>query len=125
MMDGIYILNIIEKPIYGFGWNSGLGWFFVILSIIIAIESIHLTMIERDGRNLLFLLLTFLTIIISASYFSSSKVIGTYNIYEVTIDDTVSWVELNERYDVISQRGNIIEIKEKRCKLNKNILKIT
>lgn len=112
-MDGIYILNIIEKPIYGFGWNSGLGWFFVIFSIIITIESIYLTIIERDRRNLLFLLLTFLTIIISASYFSSSKVIGTYNIYEVTIDDTVSWVELNKHYDILKQRGNIITIKEK------------
>lgn len=113
MMDGIHILNIIEEPIYGFGWNSGFGWFFMILGIVIAIASISLTIIEKDEINLLFLLLTFLTVPLSMSGFFYSKVIDTYNIYEVTIDNSVSFTEFTQKYDIIEQRNEIYVIKEK------------
>lgn len=39
--------------------------------------------------------------------------VGTYNTYEVTVDDTVSMLKFNERYEVIEQRGKIYEVKDR------------
>lgn len=38
---------------------------------------------------------------------------NNYPIYKVTIDDNVSFVEFNEKYEVIQQDGLIYEVKER------------
>lgn len=112
MMDGITVLNVVEHSIKGWGWDN-LAIITIILSLVFAAFAYFLwsenVLPLGDICAILSVSLLFLTFAI----LSNAKVISTYNTYEVTIDDTVSWVELNERYDVISQRGNIIEIKEK------------
>lgn len=46
-------------------------------------------------------------------------IIGCFNIpktkkiYEITVDDTVSWTELNEHYNIEQQRGKILQVSEK------------
>lgn len=50
--------------------------------------------------------------------FSKAKVVSTYPVYKVTIDDTVSMKEFNERYEILNQDGLIYTIKEKRVDTN-------
>lgn len=36
------------------------------------------------------------------------------NVYSVTVSDEVSWVDFNDHYEIVSQDGKIIKIKEKK-----------
>lgn len=111
MMDGITVLNVIEHEVTGWGWNifALLPLIFGVILVLIAFVTIDDPEVWTGGV----LVLGAIFILLGVMILQSAKVVSTYNTYEVTIDDTVNWVELNNKYEVLSQRGNIIEIKER------------
>ena len=61
--------------------------------------------------SILFILFALLTVYAS-KYIDSVKT-GRYQ-YEVTVDDSVSFTELYEKYDIVEQRGEIWVIEDKK-----------
>lgn len=118
-MDGITVLNVTSQEAKEFGYD--------VVSVLLLCTTIFLfvgVIFFITGSSYLFLSVPFVMLFffISLLILSNAKLINTYNIYEVTIDNTVSWVELNKHYDILGQRGNIITIKEKTTdsKISKN-----
>lgn len=112
MMDGITVLSVSEGIIYGVGWNSYCT--FLLVPLILSASLFLLGLIVEDG-DLFAGGLTGLLIFGGFCYYSycTSGEVGTYPIYKVTIDESVSFEEFNKRYEVINQDGLIYEIKER------------
>lgn len=114
MLKGIEILNkipIVETPIW-FG-------FLVILLSFVALSFLCILLASIELRNLPLAIISAVLIIASMVFLVlSNEQVGSIDTgryrYEVTIDDNVSFVDLQERYDVIEQHGKIwtIEYKE-------------
>lgn len=110
-MDGITVLNVTSQEVRGFGYDT-VGVLLLCTAIIFLFVSVIFIITDSSYLSLsvpFFMLFSLISIFI----LSNAKLINTYNIYEVTIDNTVSWVELDKHYDILGQRGNIITIKEK------------
>lgn len=101
-MEGIIVLNVINEISILFLIGS--------LAIIGAIVSAIIGIIDGCGRTVVYSVL----ILIIGSFLIY---IGVTNPpperYEVIINDSVSVQELSEKYQIISQRGNIYTIQEK------------
>ena len=113
-MKGITILNTITHTIYGFGWSwigffAGLCCVIVIIFLILFIKQGGDTSGEQFGSAFLAILFGTISIVC----FSCGKEIGTYETYEVTVEDTVTYLEFTEKFEVIDQRGAIYEVKLK------------
>lgn len=112
MMDGITVLSISEGIIHGVGWN--LDCTFLLVPLILFASLFLLGLIVEEG-NLFAYGLTGLFIFGGLCYYNyrTRGEVGTYPIYKVTIDESVSFEEFNKRYEVINQDGLIYEIKER------------
>ncbi len=110
-MEGMTVLNIIDNPIWGFTWNFG-SIFVLIIIVGIIVLGVSLTCITQDIDPILLALLLagFFTIFL---FLLGETKIDSYPTYEVIITDEISMVELNEKYEIVKQRGEIYEIKER------------
>lgn len=111
-MDGVTVLNVIENPVYNFQWWAMpiilliLGIFFIAVIIALVIE-----MDDPSGIGLVGLTVVVFAVLIGLS--GSCMPTDYYNTYEVTIEDTVSLKEFNEKYEIIDQHGQIYEVRER------------
>ena len=112
MMNGITILNTIERVETGWGWSIW-GVILLIAGIILSVMSFVADM-NGDSYASLMIFPIAICIVGSLALFRTAKVTATYNTYEVTISDTVNFNEFQERYEIIDQRGQIYTIKERR-----------
>ena len=112
-MEGIEILNTFVEE--GGGFSEGILAIVVgIISIAGIISAIDFSMNYRYddvacATFIFSIILLFLSIVgIYQSFFKEDT---TY--YQVIIDDSVSMVEFNEKYDIVEVEGKIYTIKEK------------
>lgn len=105
MLDGITILNTI--PATSGTWVVA-GWIGLILIIICAIIAIIVSIKVSDfGAVALWGLIIFLGLMLMFGSCLHPEQ------YKVTVDDTASVVEFNERYKVLDQEGPIYTIELK------------
>ena len=102
MIDGVTVLNIIEGGINAIYLIAAfISLFLLIVIILVAIEDDRFEeLIVGPIIGLIFF--TWLTI------FCPRPIE-----YEVTVDETVSFVEFTENYEIVEQHGNIYIIKLK------------
>ena len=111
MMEGITLLNTYTEN------NLAFCLFFGILGLVcsgICIWLLVQAIIEKtEGTIVAFIILVLITasIVIFSFYKGLSDPTSTY--YQVTIDDSVSYSEFTEKYEVIKQEGKIFTIEEK------------
>ena len=123
-MQGVNILNtteILGHPSYAINliyiglFITIIGAIFMIITMII--DGMHKFTYKTTVTMAVTSFLTIivgLIIIIITSITSSQKLIPTGRCqYEVTIDDTVSFTELNDKYEVVEQRGKIWILEDK------------
>lgn len=116
MIEGIDILNkteIMNSPSWGL-------IFVVVGDLLIVIGLVLLANGANDGCGPMFVFGLFACVIsacliISALVNTNTIPTGCYR-YEVTIDDSVSFLDLQEKYDVIEQNGKIWTLEDKEVK---------
>lgn len=111
MIEGIEILSkteIMTSPDW-LVWAAIFGAFgIVLIGFVVSI------LFQADDRPSAFItgLIALAYAIIMVGVFSNSEPTGRYK-YEATIDETVNFTELYERYDVVDQRGQIYILEDK------------
>ena len=112
-MEGIEILNTFVEE--GGSFSEGILAIVVgiisILGIIIAIYFSMSYCYEDVAVATFIFSITFLFLSVMGVYQSFFKEDTAY--YQVIIDDSVSMVEFNEKYDIVNIEGKIYTIKEK------------
>lgn len=102
-MDGVTVLNTYQ-------WYSIIGGIILAFGIvgIVAFGTISLGLFDEN----VFIsgICAGLVILIIIGCFRIRK---TDTLYEVTVDDTVSWQEFSEHYHVVKIRGQIITVMER------------
>lgn len=110
MIEGIHVLNITEitQPP---SWFVGV---FVIILLVIAVSFVVCLKANNDVIGTIFGGITVFGIIslFGILFMTSVESTGRYR-YEVTIDPSVTFSEIYEKYDVIEQRGEIWVLEEK------------
>lgn len=120
MLDGITVLNTTEQVVYGFGWSttSCIVAGVVILAITALIVLAVVTHIRGRAPRWDFIVEPFAwsVIIIGTIIWFSVSCVGAvkdrYNIYDVTIDDTVQFNDFTSRYEILEHNGQIYTIRE-------------
>jgi hypothetical protein len=118
-MNGLTFLSeqLVTENIYLPGWSfSGLvaaiGFLFVLIILITTIDDIDLG---------LFIIGSFVAIIMicySIVSFRTANVEEKFHYeYKVLIDDSVSFIEFNEKYEVVNQEGTIYTVIEREEKV--------
>lgn len=112
MLEGIEILDKTEIL-----YTSEVAVLFCVLSMVAIIvtavafvASLNVGHIKAAIICAVVCVLSIITIIVSSSFID--KPTGTYE-YKVTIDDSVSMNEFQEKYEIIRTEGKIYTIKEK------------
>lgn len=124
-MQGVNILNtteILGNPSWAINLiNVGsfiaiIGAIFMIVTMIIAHKFTYKTIKTMAVVSFLTIIVGLLVVIITSITSLQKRVPTGRCQYEATIDDTVSFTELNDQYEVIEQRGKIwiLEDKEER-----------
>lgn len=113
-MEGVNILNRIELMDYHPGWWL---WVIIALAVVFAIAMCVLIPGDRisDTVNTIAfftVVISFVSILVLLIWGNWAEPSGRYK-YEATIDDTVSFTELYEKYEVVEQRGEIWVLKDK------------
>ena len=106
MLNGVEVLNKVEMH---------KGSPIILIIPIIVFLALSLTMISENGlKNKIISILFAICFLISLTtgLIINSQLSGIIQ-YQVTIDESVSMVEFNERYDVIKVEGKIWTIVEK------------
>lgn len=105
-MDGVTILYV--KQAY--------TWFEAILlcSSIVGVIIFAMVVFSMLDENLLVscIFVAVITMLIIFSF----RIPQSDTLYEVTVDESVSYQELSTRYEVVSERGQIITLREKEQK---------
>lgn len=114
-MDGVTILNTT----YEYAENFSIGWCFLgiflfatLLGSFLALGDIYGIIGNIIHGGLVFFTLV-TTICLWGCYDETDKIVST--IYQVTIDESVSVVEFNEKYEIIEQNGLIYTVKERKA----------
>lgn len=112
MMEGITVLNTIDHVIrgWGFTWVSGVLFAAAVVGVIMIIYGV--TEYE-DAFSMIGVLLAIFCTLFGLLVTSEGKVVNEYKTYEVIIDESVSLNEFTNCYEIVKQRGEIYEIKEK------------
>ena len=108
----IIILNSFTKTVFGLGWS----WWLIPL-ILVAIAGIVAIKVgcnihESEWFWIGALCLVF-ALAAGVSIATNARVVETYEVYEVTIDNSVPFKDFNEVCEVIDQRGAIYTIRLK------------
>lgn len=113
MIEGITILN--EIAVGPVGPIVAASLLFVVLLFLIA--GIQYAFKQGEAVPGLFLIVVSLGAVIGifvASFDAADRIQKPRPIYQVTIDDSVSFNELYENYEIIDQEGKIYEIRERK-----------
>lgn len=103
-MEGIQILNTIQVQVPS--TLSEIGLVLLLLCVFLAIISL--------GCEEYRLMITFLVAaLVGFAFMCCSEGEEVKTRYEVTIDKSVSYLELTERYNIIEQRGELFVIEAK------------
>lgn len=111
-MDGVTVLNVIENPVYTFQWWV-MPIILLILGIFFIVVIIALSIWMQDSGGIPLVGITVLVFGVLISLSGSCMPTDYYDTYEVTIEDTVSLKEFNEKYEIIDQHGQIYEVRER------------
>lgn len=116
-MNGIEILSTAEV-VTATACNTTAVWIGIIATIIVvAIIGIIVAWHEYDGGYIaLFMVIGMMLSVFTAMAVASITSYPTaYETqYKVTIDDSVSMNEFNEKYEVVSQEGKIYTVRERK-----------
>ena len=117
-MTGVEILSTEEVAIAwgGFNW----AFFFGIMVISFVIAVVFGTIAALTGKDIILGVLIF-GVIFTIGTLLFGVVVGLAEApetecateYKVTIDDSVSFVEFSEKYEIISKEGKIYTVREK------------
>ena len=102
-------MTILYEGVGGSGpcmWLSIAIWSIAGLAGICAIV---LSFTEKDTSYLLFLILAIAVALVGFRFTSDDRYTEVY----ATIDDSVSWTEVNEKYELIKQKGEMYIFKER------------
>lgn len=102
-------MTILYEGIAGSGpclWGAIVLW---ALAGIIAITVLYTVVKESDASYLIILLFSCLIIIVGFFILADK----TYTEVYATIDDSVSWTEVNKKYKLIEQKGEMYIFKER------------
>ena len=102
-------MTILYEGVAGSGpclWGAIVLWIF---AGIFTISVLYTAVKESDASYLIMLLFSCLVIIIGFFVFADK----TYTEVYATIDDSVSWTEVNEKYELIKQKGEMYIFKER------------
>lgn len=106
-MDGVTILNSYTS-------GSGFNIFNIILLFLLGVILPIVIIDYYTTRKFDFFIIDFLLVIVFIlCYMAGNPKNSSYDVYQVTIDETVSFKEFNEKYKIISQKGRIYTIKER------------
>lgn len=101
-------MNILYEGMYGSAANPQLGWLLLCIGIIVMIVGTILLALSGADENWLVLLIIPLACII----------IGIFNLIDsrtpvvkATLDDTVSFTEIQKHYEYLSKEGDIYTFK--------------
>ena len=99
-----------------FSWSIGC-WIGIILTVICVIGFAYCIIIAIKEEEIIFLGLGILCLVLGAVILSEAvlphNVTTTVNQYEVTINETIPFKEVMNKYDFIEQRGDIYILREK------------
>lgn len=120
MMNGITILNTIPNYIYEFRWTPFTLFVAIVFSICVIICAIiifdcFIQCNSKDASLFIYILMLLAStgiLFTGIIGYTETEEIESYT-YQVTIDDTVSFQEFNQKYEIISQKGQIFTIKER------------
>lgn len=115
MIDGITILNQYEKIITDEIWTSQSTIIAIITGILVFIAIPIISAIldmPEEALTVLEIIAVIISFIILIRSIETVEV-ERYNVYEVTIEESVSFNELYDKYEIIGQHGQIYEIKER------------
>ena len=104
MIDGITILNQTKVDQFNVGLFAFISLFLIFIGLLV---SIHFK------NEFALILIGFLGIVFIAVPTASIFTIEGRTQYECTIDDSVSFAEVYEKYKVIEQRGEIWVLEDK------------
>ena len=104
--------QVFVKNTWGFTPKSILGIFLGILAIFCIVTFI-MAIIDKDIVALLLFVGFLWFTILSVICFHQKPVYKDVMTYQVTLDDTYSYNQLIEQYDVIETKGQILTIREK------------
>lgn len=107
-MDGVTILTTYEKGlITGYGF---LGIMFT-LAFIISLSIMLINNVKSSSPEAFFASVCIVASMICAVC-AIAALVDTRTEYKITVDDTVSFNELTERYEIISQDDKLFTVKE-------------
>ena len=96
-------MNILYYGFIGSEVNLFWCWFFCILSFIYLITTLFIIYLERNIKNLIYLIPVIAFIFTSVVSFMDTR----EPIIKATIDENVSWEEINSKYELYNQEGKI------------------
>lgn len=119
-MDGVTVLSeqMVTENIYSPGWSfgglvAGIGCLLVFIILVMTIEDIDL------GLLIIAVFAGLIMFLCSIFSFKTANVEEKiYYEYKVLIDDCVSLVEFNEKYEIIGKEGTIYTIVEREEKVD-------
>lgn len=116
MMDGINILSLVERTTYKYDFITPVG--FVVLACIAILVIIGIYLIcnnKREDYQALGCVIIISSLVLGSQIFMISNLVPdrSYTEYKVTIDDSVSFTEFNNRYRILSSEGKIYTIIER------------
>lgn len=113
MIEGITILN--ESAVGPVGPIIAASLLFVVMLFLIVFAKSAFEQGEIiSGICLILIILCAFSGIIAISFEAIDRVQQPRPIYQVTIDDSVSFNELYENYEIIDREGKIYEIRERK-----------
>ena len=117
-MNGVEILVFEEVACAYESWNWQSFWIAVAIAFVVSLFAgfIFTCLEDSVGSGLVMFGLTFIIVsLILCMVLATNNVNPTkYETqYKVTIDDSVSMTEFNEKYEVIEQEGKIYTVREK------------
>ena len=111
LMEGLTVLSTDTTAVEAPWLMIILGGIAIMIGIVALILSI-MVLVDGEPVGAALLLLSLLCIILGVACFHEAFK-SEQTIYKVIIDESVSMVEFNERYEILDQDGLIYEIVEK------------
>ena len=96
----------------GVGGNGPCMWLSIVIWSVAGLAgicAIIFSVTERDSSYLLILVLAIIVALFGFKFISDDRYTEVY----ATIDDSVSWTEVNKKYELIKQKGEMYIFKER------------
>lgn len=105
-MDGVTVLNIYQQ-------YSIFGGVFLAFGVVMTVGLVTAALFTFEDNVMISGICWGLAILFIVGCFSIKQ---TDTLYEVTLDDSVSWNEFSEHYHIVKVRGQIITVMEREQK---------